>query len=69
VDMQSCRGTVVMSSWQGFDLPADSFTGFLGYDEFSSPLSAVAPAMNGFVQLIREVHEACRDLQAMMPRY
>jgi hypothetical protein len=41
---------VVMSSWQGFDLPADAFTGFLGFDEFSSPLSSVAPAMNGFVQ-------------------
>jgi hypothetical protein len=41
---------VVMSSWQGFDLPADAFTGFLAFDEFSSPLSPLAPAMSGIVQ-------------------
>ncbi len=41
---------VVMTSWEGYDPDTIRFNGFLALDTDSSPISPVAPALNGVIR-------------------
>ncbi len=41
---------VVMTSWEGYDPETIRFNGFLALDTDSSPISPVAPALNGIIR-------------------